>query len=79
MNAFTQGRAAALAGQPVTNNPYLTGETTKLGTPKMTDEGYDWLAGYKDATPRKTTKIEKEAAVALDVTRFRRKANRFYA
>lgn len=70
MNAFAQGRAAALAGQPTASNPYLTGKTTKLGSPKMTDEGYDWLAGYNDATPRKTTKAEDEAAAALDVRQF---------
>ena len=70
MNAFSRGRAAALAGQPTTSNPYLTGKTTKLGTPKMAEEGWQWLAGYNDATPRKTTKAEAEAAAALDVRQF---------
>jgi hypothetical protein len=76
--AFDAGRQAYHAGKKETDNPHIIGKT-KLGNLKLSDEGHDWLAGYTNAKPpRIASKAEVDAAVSVDVRRFRRKSNRYY-
>lgn len=74
---FQAGKVAYHAGKTENDNPYICG-TTKLGNPKMTEEGYDWLAGFNSCKARKATEAEVATAATVDVSRFRRKSNRYY-
>ena len=78
MTPYETGKQARLSGQTEAANPYLTGELTKLGNPKMAEEGYDWLAGFRSLTVRTVSAKEIAEAARLDVSRFRRKSNRYY-
>lgn len=75
---FEIGRQAALGGKGISENPYTCG-TTKLGNIKLTENGVEWEAGFNSAIPARFAD-EKEMASArlLDVSRFRRKSNRYY-
>jgi hypothetical protein len=75
---YEAGRKAYHSGKSEHDNPHIIGKT-KLGNPKFSDEGHDWLAGYNDAKPpRVASKREKDAAASVDVSPFRRKSNRYY-
>ncbi len=76
-SAFPEGKLAAEQGKSSADNPYFTGEFTKLGTPKLSDAGHEWRDGF-GSVGRHCTAKEIAAAADLDVARFRRKANRFY-
>lgn len=78
MSPFEEGQAAFAAGKTEQDNPYICGQT-KLGNTKFAEGGQDWLAGWIAAKPvRKAGKAEIEAAARVDVSRFRRKSNRYY-
>jgi hypothetical protein len=77
---FQVGFAAGKSGAPSTSNPFIAG-TTKLGAPKFSDfdEGSAWAAGWQSAQPARVAgKAELAAAASVEVSRFRRKANRCY-
>lgn len=78
MSAFEAGKQAFISGKTEQDNPYLTGEFTKLGSAKMTEEGHDWLNGFCSMIKRVASKEEIQAASNVDITRFRRKSNRYY-
>lgn len=76
MTPFEAGRAARLAGKAVTDNPHVVGHT-KLGAPKLSDEGVEWERGFS-SVGRVAGAAEVAAAASVDVRRFRRKPNRSY-
>lgn len=76
--AFQAGVEAAKQGKKASDNPYICG-TTKLGNVKYAEDGIDWDNGFRSMQPaRIASKIEIEAAQSVDVTRFRKKANKYY-
>lgn len=75
--AFLEGKQAAAQGKSVDDNPYFTGEFTKLGTPRLSEDGHAWREGFGSIGRRATAK-EVANAEELDVSRFRRKSNRYY-
>ena len=80
MTDFEAGKTAYLAGKLASDNPYICG-VTKLGAPKFSDAdlGADWERGFISGAPvRKASKAEFDAAAQVDVSRFRRKSNRYY-
>jgi hypothetical protein len=74
--AYENGRKARLEGQPSSTNPHVVG-FTKLGAPKLSEEGIAWDQGFA-SIGRMASEAEMHAARKVDVTRFRRKSNRFY-
>lgn len=74
---YNEGRAAALSGKSLSDNPYFTGEFTKLGTPKLSEQGYEWADGFGSVFRECSTKEQADAA-NLDVSKFRRKSNQYY-
>jgi len=78
MSAFTEGQQAFRAGKTEADNPYTNGRTA-LGALRLTEEGVAWAEGFQSAKPaRKLSEAELEAARSVDVSRFRRKSNRYY-
>lgn len=76
--SFEQGKQAAREGQGRSANPHIIG-TTKLGAPRLSEEGVEWERGWIEGQPRRlASKKEMEAAAELDVSRFRRRSNRYY-
>lgn len=75
-NPFQVGRQAKLDGKAATDNPFITGYT-KLGSPKLSDEGIEWEAGY-NSIGRVASKAEMNEAAKVDVSRFRRRSNNYY-
>ena len=73
---FDAGRTARIAGLDSSANPHIVGYT-KLGSPKLSDDGIAWLSGFS-SIGRVASDKEVHAARSVDVTRFRRKANRYY-
>jgi hypothetical protein len=78
VSPFEAGKIAQLSGKTQNDNPYLTGEFTKLGNPKMTEEGHEWINGFNSVIVRKCSKEEILAADKVDISRFKRKSNRYY-
>ena len=78
LNAYEFGKQAFAEGKSLHDNPYTCG-LTKLGNVKLTEEGIEWERGFLTAKPlRQASKEELLAANRVDVSRFRRKPNRFY-
>lgn len=76
--AFQAGMNAAKEGKKDSDNPYICG-TTKLGSVKFSEGGIDWDNGFRSMQPaRKASKEEIQAAASVDVSRFRKKFNRYY-
>jgi hypothetical protein len=76
--AFLAGKRAFLEGKTENDNPHIIGQT-KLGNNRLTEEGIDWHDGFTSAKPaRVCSAAENAAAASLDVSRFRRKSNRYY-
>lgn len=76
MSPFEAGKIAKAAGKTSTDNPYIVGYT-KLGSPKLSEDGVEWQNGF-GSVGRECSKKEMDAARELDVSRFRRKSNRYY-
>ena len=72
------------SGKTLDHNPYWNGERTKLGARKIGEEGpaAEWQQGWEareaHVNPRISTKKEIDEAAKYDVSRFRRKSNRYY-
>lgn len=77
MSPFEAGKIAKASGKSSDENPYIVGYT-KLGAPKLSEEGHDWQAGFA-SVGRVASKEEVEAARSVEVSRFRRKSNRYYS
>lgn len=80
MGDYEAGRAAFLSGKALSDNPYICGQTAR-GNPKFSDfdAGCAWEDGYRSAQPaRQASPQEIAAAASVDVSRFRRRPNRFY-
>ena len=77
MTAFEEGKIAKQAGYLVESNPHCIG-FTKLGAMKLTDEGLEWERGFYSVT-RVATAKELSDAECMDISKFRRKSNRYYA
>lgn len=78
---FEAGKQAFLSGLTQNDNPYICG-LTKLGNPKFSDQeaGADWERGFISAKPERVASAKEIAAArSVDVSRFRRKSNRYYA
>ena len=75
--SFEAGKRAALEGKSLQDNPHTCG-FTKLGNMKLTEEGIEWENGFRSATKRIASKEEIQAAANVDISRFRRKSNRYY-
>jgi len=60
--AFLEGKQAAAQGKRPEDNPYFTGEFTKLGTPKLSDDGHAWREGFASVGRRATPKEVADAA-----------------
>jgi len=77
--AYKDGMKAAKEGKQASDNPYICG-TTKLGSIKFSEGGIDWDNGFRSMQPaRKASEKEIQAAASVDVSRFRKKSNRFYS
>ena len=76
MNFFEEGMVARKAGAPVESNPYCIG-FTKLGSMKLSYEGLEWERGFY-SVQRWATKKELADAELADISKFRRKSNRYY-
>lgn len=74
--SFEAGKKAKLEGKMVQDNPFIVGYT-KLGNPKLSDEGIAWEAGF-NSIGRVASQKEMNEASKVDVSRFRRKSNRSY-
>lgn len=74
--SFEAGRKAKLEGKQASDNPFIVGYT-KLGSPKLSDEGVAWEQGFA-SIGRVASKAEMNEAAKVDVSRFRRKSNRSY-
>ncbi len=76
--AFQAGMNAAKEGKKASDNPYICG-TTKLGSIKFAEGGVDWDNGFRSMQPaRVASQKELQAAATVDVSRFRKKSNRYY-
>lgn len=73
--AFLEGKQAAAQGKSIADNPYFTGEFTKLGAPKFSEDGYAWRDGFRSIGRRATPKEVADAA-ALDIRNFGRRYRR---
>lgn len=56
-----EGKQAAAQGKALSDNPYFTGEFTKLGTPKLSDEGHLWNEGFQSVGRRASAKEVADA------------------
>lgn len=66
-------------GKMLDQNPFWNGEFTKFGNRRLSEEGIEWENGFRSRIPpRKCTDKEIREAAKVDVTRFRRKSNRYY-
>jgi hypothetical protein len=74
--SYENGKQARIEGKKSTDNPFIIGYT-KLGSPKLSDEGIEWEQGF-NSIGRIADKKEVQAANSVEVSRFRRKANRYY-
>lgn len=74
--SYEAGKQAALEGKTLADNPHTNG-FTKLGSVKLTEEGHEWARGFGDV-PRKVTKKEIADSRKMDISRFKRKSNRYY-
>jgi hypothetical protein len=74
--AFLEGKEAAKRGKVLADNPYVIGYT-KLGAPKLSEEGRQWEYGFGSIS-RHATKKEIEAAAKVDVAQFGRKRKSYY-
>lgn len=77
---FNNGKKAYAVGLSLNDNPHIVG-VTKLGNAKFGDfdRGAAWESGFRSAMPaRQASQKEIEAAAELDVSRFRKKSNRYY-
>lgn len=63
---FLEGKQAAAQGKSLKDNPYFTGEFTKLGTPKLSEDGHVWCEGFTSVGRRATPK-EVSDAIKLNV------------
>jgi hypothetical protein len=77
VNKFAEGQEAGKAGKLYGDNPYFNG-FTKLGSPKFGEGADEWEAGRCNAYTRWATKKELADAEAMDISKFRRKSNRYY-
>jgi hypothetical protein len=77
MTAFEEGKVAKQTGASVESNPHCIG-FTKLGAMKLSDEGLEWERGFY-SVQRWATKKELADADLADISKFRRKSNRYYA
>lgn len=66
------------AGKTENDNPFYNGELTKLGAKKLNEDAVEWLNGFNSRKVRYASKEEIQAANSVDVSRFRRKSNRYY-
>jgi len=73
---FEAGKKAKLEGKFAKDNPYIIGYT-KLGNPKLSEEGLEWERGFY-SIGRIASKKEMENAAQYDVSRFKRKSNNYY-
>jgi hypothetical protein len=73
---YEAGRKARLEGKTASDNPYVIG-ITKLGNPKLSEAGVEWDRGF-NSIGRVAGKAEVDAARTVEVSRFRRKPNRYY-
>lgn len=64
------GVLAHKAGEPITANPF----------PRNSEEAGAWADGWRSQIPARTASVKEvaEAAQLTDVSRFRRKSNRYY-
>ena len=75
--AFEAGIEACKSGKTENDNPFIIGKT-KLGNNKLSEDGIEWLNGFVSAIKRVATQKEMQVAAQYDVSRFRRKSNRYY-
>lgn len=75
--AFIEGKQAAAQGKQLSDNPYVIGHT-KLGSPKLSDDGVRWENGFLSIGRRASEKEVRDANELTDVSRFRKKPNRYY-
>lgn len=78
--AFKAGTQAFKDGKKIAENPYNNG-FTKLGNVRFSDfeAGSDWDNGFRSMQPdRVANQKEIQAAQSVDVSRFRKKSNRYY-
>lgn len=76
MSPFQSGKQAKIEGKTLQDNPHIIG-FTKLGSPKLSDEGIEWEQGFS-SVGRIAGKAEVQSASQVNVSRFRRKSNRYY-
>lgn len=74
--SFEAGRKAKLEGKVASDNPFIIG-FTKLGSPKLSEEGIAWELGF-NSIGRVASAKEMNEAAKVDVSKFRRKSNRYY-
>jgi hypothetical protein len=77
MSTFQAGVEAKKSGKTENDNPYIIGKT-KLGANRLSEEGIEWQSGF-NSVGRVASKEEMNAARLVDVSRFRRKSNRYYS
>jgi len=75
--SFEAGKQAFLSGKSQSDNPHTCG-FTKLGAVKLTEEGIDWDRGFVSMIKHIPTQKEIQASRSVDLSRFRRKSNRYY-
>ena len=73
---FELGRLARLSGIAQNANPHVIG-TTKLGAPKLNEEGVEWAQGWA-SVPRTVSVAEAADAQRYELHQYRRKSNRYY-
>lgn len=77
MSAFEAGKKAKQDGKTNLDNPHIIGYT-KLGSPKLSEEGLEWQSGFA-SVGRICSNKEVSDSHKYDVSRFRRKSNKYYS
>ncbi len=67
-----EGREAFAVGKSLSDNPYVVG-FTKLGSPKLSEDGIEWEQGYA-SVGRAASRHEIEAAATVNVSQFGKRA-----
>lgn len=75
--SFLEGKQAAAQGKTLDDNPYQIG-TTKLGAPKYSEQGENWIRGFASIGRRASAKEAEDARRFTDLSQFKRKSNRHY-
>lgn len=72
--AFLEGKQAASNGKTLSDNPHVIG-LTKLGAPRLSEDGIEWQAGFADF-PRPSTAKEIADAARMSIHQFGRRYKR---